>query len=582
MTPIPAPRDRPAARLRVDGLAPWSAAALIAALAVWCWLNEGGGATLVFTLATTGALVAFLAAATRRVFFAALAVGCGVGFVLAISWLKQSHDDMVLHVWDIAAFVFFPGDAVALFDRWPAETVVCAVLCGLALVVLALAFRAERPRYSRLWPLCALVLCVGAAAGAAARKPERAHLQYFWFDLHLASFYASFADLADIAARGGLFTASADGGSQAPLAPAGVCAPRSPPPHILLIHEESVTTPEIFPGLAYDPGVLPFFRSDDGQLHKLRVETYGGASWLTEFSIFAGVSSRAFGSMRNFVQVFTAGKLGDPLPRILAGCGYRNIMFTPWDKTFMAVARFYESIGFSEILDRKAQRATRENERDRFFFANVLNRIASHLAQSRQPLFVFVETMSAHWPYDEPYMPEVAVAGGGPDTPPQMHEYLRRLAMVKMDDDALRADLASRFPGGTLSHRALRRSPADSDAAAARPAGGQGGRRRLLSRRFACLHHLLCNQRRALHAACAAGARYGRCRLSRRRSARRGAPAAARVLERTPAAHAGLRRALLVLSGFRGRAGVPPAACRFGSRSRALNSRVNGAAKVRG
>ena len=110
------------------------------------------------------------------------------------------------------------------------------------------------------------------------------------------------------------------------------------------------------------------------------------------------------------------------------------------------MARFYESIGFSEIADSKAQGNERENERDRFFFANVLNRIDQHRAQSSQPLFLYIETMSAHWPYDEIYMPEVDVKGGGPATPAEMSEYLRRLAMVKMDDQWFRVELARRFP----------------------------------------------------------------------------------------------------------------------------------------
>jgi len=44
-------------------------------------------------------------------------------------------------------------------------------------------------------------------------------------------------------------------------------------------------------------------------------------------------------------------------------------------------------------------------------------------------------------------MPEEKVPGGGPGTPPEMHEYLRRLSMARIDYDAMRADLVRRFPG---------------------------------------------------------------------------------------------------------------------------------------
>ena len=62
----------------------------------------------------------------------------------------------------------------------------------------------------------------------------------------------------------------------------------------------------------------PFFLSADGQLRHLRVETYGGASWLTQFSVLAGVSSNAFGKMSSFVQPFMSGRLGDAVPQVLA------------------------------------------------------------------------------------------------------------------------------------------------------------------------------------------------------------------------------------------------------------------------
>jgi hypothetical protein len=61
-------------------------------------------------------------------------------------------------------------------------------------------------------------------------------------------------------------------------------------------------------------------------------------------------------------------------------------------------------------------------------------------------LFTFIQTMSAHWPYDFTYEPDAAVAGGGPGTDKEMHEYLRRLSLAKMDYDYLVTELHRRFP----------------------------------------------------------------------------------------------------------------------------------------
>src|SRR6185295_4429952 len=195
------------------------------------------------------------------------------------------------------------------------------------------------------------------------------------------------------------------------------------PPHIILIHEESVVQPSLFPTLSYDRSVDPFFHSDDALTHRMRVETYGGASWLTEFSILAGVSTHAFGGMRQFVQTFTQNKLKDTMPQALERCGYRNVVFYPMMRNFVSNDRFYNSIGLKEIFDMGSQKAQSTQERDRFYYANAMSEMERHFKSSPKPLFMFIQTMSAHWPYDFKFEPDVEVPGGGPGTSPEMDEY---------------------------------------------------------------------------------------------------------------------------------------------------------------
>jgi phosphoglycerol transferase MdoB-like AlkP superfamily enzyme len=225
------------------------------------------------------------------------------------------------------------------------------------------------------------------------------------------------------------------------------CLTTTKPPHIILIHEESVVPPGHFPTLRYDHGVDRLFASHDGKEHRLRVETYGGASWLTEFSVLTGLSTHSFGGMNQFVQPLMAGKLRDTLPETLGRCGYRNVVFYPLMRNFVSNAKFYASVGLKEIFDAEDQGAKTDNERDRFYFGNALDEMSRHLQKSRQPLFTMIFTMATHSPYDFPYMPEVDVPGGGPGTDPEMNEYLRRLAMARIDYDELRREIVRRFPG---------------------------------------------------------------------------------------------------------------------------------------
>jgi Sulfatase len=208
-----------------------------------------------------------------------------------------------------------------------------------------------------------------------------------------------------------------------------------------------VVPPEYFPQLGYDKRVDAMFRSGDGSLRKMRVETYGGASWLTEFSILAGVSTYSFGGMRPFVQSLMAGRVHDTLPEALARCGYRNTVIYPLSENFVSNGKFYKAAGIPEIFDKKAQGAKTASERDHFYYGTLLNLLSSHIKSSDQPLFTYLITMSAHGPYLKPYHPEVDVPGGAPGTLPEMHEYLRRLSMARIDLEELKRQLAARFPG---------------------------------------------------------------------------------------------------------------------------------------
>ena len=407
---------------------------------VYCFYQESSGFILIFAIAVSVSIATVCALITRRLLFSICLVGVINLAIIIISEIRHARENMTLHSWDVIVFIKDPLSQASSF-----ELCMGALAFVSALALLLFVYRKEQGLLKRSYCASVLTLSLLATTVSALLMPERSQTQYFWPDLHLSNFYRSLNETFEALSRKSLVLASAD----PLLTPASnryVCQPNSKPVHIILIHEESVMVPDIFPDLEFDRSLLDFYKSDDEAIYRLRVETYGGASWLTQFSIFTGASTHSYGSIRNFVQIFSAGKLQEAIPQVLAECGYQTIMFTPWRKTFMSMARFYESIGFKDIADSKVQGNERENERDRFFFANVLNRIDQHRAQSSQPLFLYIETMSAHWPYDEIYMPEVDVKGGGPATPPEMSEYLRRLAMVKMDDQWFRAELARRFP----------------------------------------------------------------------------------------------------------------------------------------
>ena len=439
-------------RLRMSRANGWlvGALSLLVALGVAEYFRryEGSGANLICTVAITVALWAALVMVTRRALFSTIMIAAMIAFIAGVATVKRSVEKMVFHAYDL--FFYFP-DGRLLGHLWTSHrSFMVAVIIGAAVTIAAaiLGWRLEQVRLRRLHVAGVYIAAIIVAAVASHEKIERRHTQLYWEDLFVSSFYGSWPETLETLWRGQLLESASTASRRPALQTIEqlTCAPRQKPPHIILIHEESVFPPAIFPKLAYDKRLDSMFRSFDGRLHHMRVETYGGASWLTEFSVMTGLSSRSFGGIRNFLQTYMVGRLSDTLPQALSHCGYRNVLFYPMLKSFISSAAFYNSIGIKEIFDAKDQEAPTAFERDRFFFGNATKDIANHLETSKAPLFTFIQTIATHWPYHVTFFPEEKVPGGGAGVDAEMNEFLRRLWLSKTDLDEFRAQLASRFP----------------------------------------------------------------------------------------------------------------------------------------
>jgi phosphoglycerol transferase MdoB-like AlkP superfamily enzyme len=408
---------------------------------------EGSGPNLICTSAITLALWATLVMATRRALVSTILTGAMIAFIVGVALVKRSVEKMAFHAYDL--YFYFP-DRQLLAHLWTEHRgFMLAFIAGVIVTIvgIAIGWMIERPRLRRLHAACLCVVCIVVGAAASHEKIERRHTQFYWEDLFVSSFYGSWPETLETLLRGQILE-SAPASHRPSLLPMELqaCAPSRKPPHIILIHEESVFPPAIFPQLAYDKRLDSMFRSFDGRLHRMRVETYGGASWLTEFSVMTGLSSRSFGGLRNFLQTYMVNRISETLPQALTHCGYRNVLFYPMLKSFISSAPFYKSIGIDEIFDAKDQQAPTVFERDRFYFNNALKELDAHVAASKAPLFTFIETMSTHWPYNVTFFPDEKVPAGGAGVDDEMSEFLRRLWLSKTDLEDLRAQLATRFP----------------------------------------------------------------------------------------------------------------------------------------
>lgn len=418
------------------------------ALGIYFWMTEGTLANILFTAGVTVALIASVTLATRRFFFSAATIACIVSVIAWSSAMKRKTMDMVVHAYDLFFYLSSWSTISYLWNDHRGLVISFAISLAITGVCAYIAWRLDTTRLSRRLSATVLLIGIVAAWLGIANKGERRHMQFYFENLYVSSFYASWAETIVTLWQGTMIEAQARMLHSEPnFAISTACRTAEKPPHIILVHQESMVPPSIFPGLQYDKSVDSMFQSDDNRIHGMRVETFGGASWLSEFSILAGVSTQAFGGMRQFVQTFTVNRLKDTLPQNLERCGYRNVVFYPMLKNFVSNEKFYNSIGMREIFDLKDQKAPSAQERDRFYFNNALTELERHVSTSQKPLFTYIQTMSAHWPYDWKFAPEMDVPAGGPGLHHEMNEFLRRVSIAKMDYDYLLAEIKRRLPG---------------------------------------------------------------------------------------------------------------------------------------
>jgi Sulfatase len=436
----------PAASMRLPKTISWAlVVAAFVLMGVFFWRNEWPVGNFVFSLATTAALAAALTVISGRVLFATLIAGAQVVIVSVAALVKLKFMDMLVHAYDLF-FYFRSLSTVAFLAReYPLYTFGLFGCLSATLLLGALLWWVDGARVSRWKALGAALVLAGVALAGQDSTGQRRHMHLYYPERFLSTYYGSWPETLETLWRGQMIEAAPTAPGQA-FDGVGACATSYKKPHVILIHQESMVPPSHFRELQFDKAALPFFQSFDGSVRKMRVETYGGASWLTEFSVLAGVSTYSFGTMRQFVQAFMEGRVRETIPQVMEACGYRNVLFYPMMKNFVSNARFYESIGLKEIFDQKAQGAASTTERDRFYYANALDEVGRHLKSSDKPLFTFIQTMSGHWPYDVKYFPEVEARGGGPGTHPELSEYLRRVSIAAGDYSWLRAELKRRFP----------------------------------------------------------------------------------------------------------------------------------------
>ena len=182
-------------------------------------------------------------------------------------------------------------------------------------------------------------------------------------------------------------------------------------------------------------------RPETRAMGQLRVHTYGGKTWLSEFSMLTGLVPDDFGARRTTVFNAVAPHMRDNLVSRFKANGYRTVVLMPTPKRFYGAARTYEVLGFERIL---TLRDFPEYDRipgdewdiaasDRLAEAAVklLQRNAADTRDPR-PLFLYMLSIHEHAPYakDTPVIDGLRSAKLGTSLKGRLSDYSNRLVAL--------------------------------------------------------------------------------------------------------------------------------------------------------
>src|SRR6476660_4732555 len=442
----PAPNPGPSATVVARGIAAigiWRLSAVamphLAALVIMVRTESDFGSRCGFLLAWGVLNFFFIALLCRPALSGALSLTLVVVLVL-LSRLK--HDvvqmtanfvDLMVIDRDTAAFLFtiFPN------LRWSVIT------AGLVTIPLMYALWWLDPfRIRRLPALACKLACLAALALYSVMWPDEAWRGYY-DDGYLSKFARSGITAVSDFVNYGFMESEAVAMERLKVPLEDSCHPAGRRPHIIMVHDESSFDIRQANGVKVPPGYGSHFKSFDGRERKFMAESSGGASWMAEYNVLAGLSSRSFGRFSYFVTRIASGRVERGLPLALRRCGYNTASLYPAYGAFMGARSFHTTTGIEHFLDAKDLGA-KGIEPDSFFYDKTISLIGEQPAN--KPLFTFVYLAANHFPWETKFRPDLLPSWRAPGNAPVVDEYLRRQTLSAGDYAGFVASLKKKFP----------------------------------------------------------------------------------------------------------------------------------------
>jgi phosphoglycerol transferase MdoB-like AlkP superfamily enzyme len=420
-------------RLAAVVLHPVSAVAAILCCAGFLFLLERAIEHMPFVMLSVFGMASLLFLASRRAYFS-LYTALVVTTILSIaSILKYRTKGFDLHVYDIVFTGTDPQAFAFLLSGFAVYLVPVAVLIIAALITLSLVFVQDQRRnisaLRRSTLAASIFVILPVSYPLKADEPRYFH---YLGGFNASAFFVSLLDLRDAAFDEGIADHFSGLPDVEPFPATGPCDTTGPRPDVFVVLSESQTDLSRLDRYDMDRRFSDHFKSSDGTSHALRVETFGGGTWISNFSLMTGLSSLDFGWRAPYLTTTMEGKVHQSLATEFARCGYKTAVLMPMAHGFVNEGPFLESIGIDEVLDYDRIGASEYAHPDRFYFEAARSYLKDHRRTDGRPLFLEVQTMFAHSPYSR-QLAEPDPGDLGESGIFELDEYVRRVAQSQRD-----------------------------------------------------------------------------------------------------------------------------------------------------
>ena len=413
---------------------PITAAGAFLAVMLGLYILEKIPANMPFVGFIIAAIAAFVFLLSRKPYLSAYAGMATVSVIALASTVKYRLKGFDLHVFDFAFTGEDPDAAKFLIEKYAYLIVPVLVLIVLVVAFLVMFGFAER-RGRTAWPKRVALLAASSLGIYVAYPLAPDEPRYFHYlgGFNASSFFVSTLDLQYVFRQSQFAEMVRNVPPQEPYVGDTACGDMHNQPDIFVVLSESATTPDNFPQLKTGDLFKREFLSQDGKVHPLFVETFGGGTWVSNLSVMTGLASTDFGVQAPYLTTVLDGKVHGALPEVLAKCGYRTVEITPVNHNFVNEGPFMESIGFQTVLDYSDIHATQYAHQDEFYFKAAEAFIRDYRQKGGGPLLLSLKTMFPHSPYNEPLVAENGlpfVKFGGDDI---TDEYMNRVLTGQHD-----------------------------------------------------------------------------------------------------------------------------------------------------